>query len=36
MQWEHKALKVVVVDLRLAMYDTLFKVHTFLKLKVVA
>jgi hypothetical protein len=31
-----QALKVVVVDPRLAMYDTVFKVHTLLKLEVVA
>jgi len=36
MQWKHRASKEVVVDAKLAKYDTLFKEHTFLKLEVVA
>ncbi|CAM6028032.1 unnamed protein product [Sphagnum balticum] len=36
MQWKRRASKVVVVDAKLAKYDTLFKEHTLLKLEVVA
>ncbi len=35
-QWKHKDSKVVVVDVRLAKYDTFFKVHTFVKLESMA
>jgi hypothetical protein len=35
MQWKRRASKEVVVDAKLAKYDTLFKEHTLLKLEVV-
>jgi hypothetical protein len=35
-KWKHKVVKIMVVDVRLAKYDTFFKEHTFLKLEVIA
>ncbi len=33
MKWKCKALKVTMVDVKLAKYDTLFKKHILLKLE---
>jgi hypothetical protein len=35
MKWKCKASKVVVVDAKLARYNTLFKEHTLLKLEAI-
>jgi hypothetical protein len=35
MKQKHRPSKVVMVDARLAKYDTLFKEHDFLKLEVI-
>jgi hypothetical protein len=36
MKWKCKFSKVVVANAKLARYNTLFKEHTFLKLKAIA
>jgi hypothetical protein len=36
MKWKCKTSKMVMVDAKLARYNTLFKEHTLLKLEVIA
>ncbi len=36
LQWKRQALNVVVVDVRLAIYNTFFREHTLLKLEIMA